>query len=114
MGLLECGHLRHRPFVVPQGRGVARELARRVDQYRAMHLTTGADRRDPLLGARHRSEHLAYHLGGTVPPIGRALFRPTVLPHDLVVLMADQLENLSLRINQRGAHAARADIDGQK
>ena len=79
-----------------------------------MHLPTRADRFNSPHNARIIGERFADHFDRTRPPVGGPLFRPSVMRHDLVVFVADQFQNLSRRIHQRGAHATRTNVDRQK
>ncbi len=79
-----------------------------------MHLAAGAYRSDPLPRAFDRAERVTDRGGDARPPVKRPLLRPAELRHDLIVLARRDVKDRARQINERGADAAGADIDGKR
>ena len=84
-----------------------------VDQHRAVHLAAGAERGHARRRVLDPGQHLADRLDGAGPPVGRALLGPAELRHDLLVLAAGEGEDRAGPVDERGADAARPDVDGE-
>ena len=100
-------------LVVPERHGVAGQPAIVVDEHRAVHLAAGAERGDARRRRLDAGQHLADRLDGAVPPVGRALLGPAELRHDLRVLAAGEREDAARPVDERGADAAGAHVDGE-
>ena len=70
----------------------AGRAARLVDEHGSVHLSAGADRRDPLARAADRRERVADRCGDAGPPVERPLLRPPELRHDLIVLAGGDVQ----------------------
>jgi hypothetical protein len=110
---LEGGDNACGPLVVPQRGCLACRPTRFVDQHRSMHLTAGADRCDTPGRAVDCGERVTDRARDACPPVERSLLGPAELRHDLIALARRDMEDCAGPIDEGGADAARANIDGK-